>query len=265
MRFSTKCQDGESGFLYYGYRYYNPATGRWISRDPIGELRHEALRGMSVNRRGWNIGNLYGFAYNNPTENIDTDGREIGAICGRCGQYYVGECPRCGRQPPGDDVDYPWYVDAFGAVCDIGSTVSICFDIATFPSGEGAAATICLQACKKSAKNRIKAKIACDLLYSRIHGNPRGTGACDKAQACHETGKPMGWYLERAANALECSALRTAWLKKCACKGLKNKKWHGMDWEEHWRQAGIAAANFAICINKAKDAGWKGDVPTIPQ
>ena len=37
FRFSTKYQDGESGLLYYGYRYYNPVTGRWLSRDPIGE------------------------------------------------------------------------------------------------------------------------------------------------------------------------------------------------------------------------------------
>ncbi|MGA1239007.1 MAG: RHS repeat-associated core domain-containing protein, partial [Limisphaerales bacterium] len=29
--------DQESGLLYYGYRFYNPATGRWINRDPIGE------------------------------------------------------------------------------------------------------------------------------------------------------------------------------------------------------------------------------------
>jgi RHS repeat-associated protein len=35
--FSTKYQDEESGLYYYGYRYYNPSTGRWLSRDPIGE------------------------------------------------------------------------------------------------------------------------------------------------------------------------------------------------------------------------------------
>ena len=36
-RFSTKPQDAESGFYYYGYRYYDPIDGRWISRDPLGE------------------------------------------------------------------------------------------------------------------------------------------------------------------------------------------------------------------------------------
>ena len=37
FRFSTKYQDDETGLLYYGYRYYNSSTGRWLSRDPIGE------------------------------------------------------------------------------------------------------------------------------------------------------------------------------------------------------------------------------------
>src|SRR5690606_8668473 len=37
FRFSTKYQDGETDLLYYGYRYYNASTGRWLSRDPINE------------------------------------------------------------------------------------------------------------------------------------------------------------------------------------------------------------------------------------
>jgi RHS repeat-associated protein len=38
MQFSTKYRDRESGFCYYGYRSYNPNTGRWLNRDPITEL-----------------------------------------------------------------------------------------------------------------------------------------------------------------------------------------------------------------------------------
>ena len=37
-RFSTKPRDTETGFYYYGYRYYDSMTGRWPSRDPIKEL-----------------------------------------------------------------------------------------------------------------------------------------------------------------------------------------------------------------------------------
>jgi RHS repeat-associated protein len=36
-RFSTKMADLETGLVYYGYRFYWPAMGRWVSRDPIEE------------------------------------------------------------------------------------------------------------------------------------------------------------------------------------------------------------------------------------
>ncbi|NLH71562.1 MAG: RHS repeat-associated core domain-containing protein [Verrucomicrobia bacterium] len=56
VRFSSKYTDDESGFLYYGYRFYNPSTGRWLSRDPIGELGGD---------------NLYGFVDNDPLSFVD--------------------------------------------------------------------------------------------------------------------------------------------------------------------------------------------------
>lgn len=37
FRFSTKYTDVETGLVYYGCRYYNPALGRWLGRDPIEE------------------------------------------------------------------------------------------------------------------------------------------------------------------------------------------------------------------------------------
>jgi RHS repeat-associated protein len=64
FRFSTKYTDEESGLIYYGYRYYNPQTGKWISKDPIGEAG-----GL----------NLYGFVVNSPLINIDPLGDETRA------------------------------------------------------------------------------------------------------------------------------------------------------------------------------------------
>ncbi|MBB5354042.1 RHS repeat-associated protein, partial [Haloferula luteola] len=58
--FSTKYQDEETGLYYYGYRYYDPVTGRWPSRDPIGE------------RGGVN---LYGFVENDSVGRIDVLGQ----------------------------------------------------------------------------------------------------------------------------------------------------------------------------------------------
>ena len=57
FRFSTKYQDAETGLLYYGFRYYDPVTGRWPNRDPIEEQGGLNLYGMvgndSVNAWDW--------------------------------------------------------------------------------------------------------------------------------------------------------------------------------------------------------------------
>ncbi len=49
FRFSTSYEDVETGLLYYGYRYYDSKTGRWPSRDPIGEAGGLNLYGMVGN------------------------------------------------------------------------------------------------------------------------------------------------------------------------------------------------------------------------
>jgi RHS repeat-associated protein len=58
-RFSTKPRDQETGLYYYGYRYYDPMTGRWPSRDPI-----EEQGGV----------NLYGFVGNDGVDKFDVLG-----------------------------------------------------------------------------------------------------------------------------------------------------------------------------------------------
>ena len=58
-RYSTKPLDdqvSDAPLYYYGYRYYDPVTGRWPSRDPIGE------------RGGVN---LYGFIGNGSVSAVD--------------------------------------------------------------------------------------------------------------------------------------------------------------------------------------------------
>jgi len=49
IRFSTKKRDEESGLYYYGYRYYDPQTGRWPSRDPLEE--YGAYRTIVIKRK----------------------------------------------------------------------------------------------------------------------------------------------------------------------------------------------------------------------
>jgi len=37
FRYQSKYCDAETGLYYFGYRYYSPRLGRWLSRDPLGE------------------------------------------------------------------------------------------------------------------------------------------------------------------------------------------------------------------------------------
>jgi RHS repeat-associated protein len=94
LRFSTKYQDDESDLLYYGYRYYCPNTGRWLSRDPIGELafqRNVVNRELSIeNRLQAKKANVfenqehlaYVFVGNDPSDKIDLLGLEPCNACG---------------------------------------------------------------------------------------------------------------------------------------------------------------------------------------
>ena len=49
FRFSSEYLDTETGLIYYNYRYYHPQFGRWLTRDPIGELGGVNLYGMCKN------------------------------------------------------------------------------------------------------------------------------------------------------------------------------------------------------------------------
>jgi RHS repeat-associated protein len=56
QRFSSKEWHNASGFYAFGYRFYDPATQRWLNRDPIGEEG-----GV----------NLYGYVEIDPVNGID--------------------------------------------------------------------------------------------------------------------------------------------------------------------------------------------------
>jgi RHS repeat-associated protein len=65
FRFSTKYQDDETDLLYYGYRYFNAAIGRWLGRDPMDETGGPAL---------------YAFNRNDPLETWDYLGCLVGTV-----------------------------------------------------------------------------------------------------------------------------------------------------------------------------------------
>ncbi|MBI5896212.1 MAG: RHS repeat-associated core domain-containing protein [Desulfobacterales bacterium] len=73
-RFSTKQYLADIGLNYYGYRFYSPAMGRWLNRDPLGEAG-----GL----------NLYAFIQNNPTNVVDPNGLNP-AMCEFAADFTTG-------------------------------------------------------------------------------------------------------------------------------------------------------------------------------
>ena len=77
---STKYTDPDSQFLYYGYRYYNPSTGRWLNRDPINEM---GMKVLTRSRGVFNLDeekNLYRFVRNNAVNLVDYLGQDVWVI-----------------------------------------------------------------------------------------------------------------------------------------------------------------------------------------
>lgn len=58
-RYACKRKDKDLGWINFGWRYYNPETGRWVTTDPIGSV--DCL-------------NLYAYVRNNPEKYRDVHG-----------------------------------------------------------------------------------------------------------------------------------------------------------------------------------------------
>ena len=64
-KYSTKSEDELVSISYYGYRFYTPKTGKWLSRDPIGEYGGK---------------NLYAFVANQPNLRSDVLGLQCAPV-----------------------------------------------------------------------------------------------------------------------------------------------------------------------------------------
>jgi RHS repeat-associated protein len=88
FKFSTKpAYDGLQGLYYYGFRYYNPSTGRWPNRDPVDE------------QGGLNI---YAFVGNSPLTEVDVLGLKSADCCGGKKFYASRGAACCGNASKGE-------------------------------------------------------------------------------------------------------------------------------------------------------------------
>jgi RHS repeat-associated protein len=67
VRFSGKERDAETGWDYFGARYYGSKIGRFTTVDP-----HQNIEANLVNPQAWN---RYSYVLNNPLRYTDPDGR----------------------------------------------------------------------------------------------------------------------------------------------------------------------------------------------
>lgn len=83
--------------MYYGYRYYNPNLGRWITRDPLSEM---AFGGLYVDESL----NPYLFVGNSPISDFDAYGLQKWR---ECKSPEIWKKNPNGTIPPADGCSYP--------------------------------------------------------------------------------------------------------------------------------------------------------------
>ncbi|GAB7078885.1 RHS repeat domain-containing protein [Megalodesulfovibrio paquesii] len=66
--FAGGLQDSDTGLVRFGYRDYDPETGRWTSKDPIGFDSDDA--------------NIYAYCSANPVRYVDANGQSAMAVVG---------------------------------------------------------------------------------------------------------------------------------------------------------------------------------------
>ena len=73
-----------------GECFYNPSTGRWLSRDSIGEPQQEVQRNRALGMSP-DDGNIYTFVYNDGINKIDPKGETVWWDCVACAAALVGK------------------------------------------------------------------------------------------------------------------------------------------------------------------------------
>jgi RHS repeat-associated protein len=121
----------DSGLYLTKYRAYDPATGRWLSRDPIGAYRVPRVGGQGL--RLWpsilqmaNAQYLYQYVWNNPVSYFDPNGADPAGSIGPESRALGGDCADGqgevpdGSTPAGPDLSSDGYNFSPQAASDSG-------------------------------------------------------------------------------------------------------------------------------------------------
>ena len=76
-RFVGKEKDEETGLSYFGARYEDAKTGRFIAVDPVGAVDAKSSKTNEKMLLNPQRLNAYAYALNNPYRYVDPDGREV--------------------------------------------------------------------------------------------------------------------------------------------------------------------------------------------
>ncbi len=79
FRFTAKEWDQETGLYYYGARYMDPRTSRWMSGDPAGFELINPMDGEGKARSGYSVVEAtgwYSYVSNNPVRYVDPTGNQ---------------------------------------------------------------------------------------------------------------------------------------------------------------------------------------------
>lgn len=74
-RFQGKFHDREIDLMYFGHRYYDASSGKWLTRDPLQEKPGP---------------NMFMFCNNDPVNNVDPDGRDWQGKVSKTGGQFTG-------------------------------------------------------------------------------------------------------------------------------------------------------------------------------
>lgn len=96
-------QDGSTGLLNFGPRWYDPQFGRWLSQDPL--IVHSISTGEDLAPKYGEVSNVYKYARNNPLAFYDPTG-------------FVATLPKGWPEPPGWKGGYKWKNDGRDRLID---------------------------------------------------------------------------------------------------------------------------------------------------